>query len=362
MAELIIKTKEFQDILNKAIKGMGNNKMVPITEMIGINAENDTISLLTTDGLNRLEVIGKLSAPTIETVSVSVQGNNFAKLIQKMTTENIKLDVVENKITVVGNGKYVFPLPVDEDDNIICMKSIKDEDKSSMDTTTVKSQLLKDVYEINKSAVAITMEQPQYVGYYFDSERSITTNSLKISSIEHGLVKNPMLLYSSFVSLFPLIDEDTVDIVHNDSSIYVIGKNILIKGLKMTELSLYPSTEIKTFLQTDLPHKVTISKQSLLNLLDRISLFVTPYDKNGIKLEFSKDGLNVWTVDGKNVELVPYVESNVTEPYKVMIDVTNLKMMLESNPDSNVVIYFGHPDIIKMCFGNVIQILALQQD
>ena len=111
-----------------------------------------------------------------------------------------------------------------------------------------------------------------------------------------------------------------------------------------------------------MPHKVTISKQSLLNLLDRISLFVTPYDKNGIKLEFSKDGLNVWTVDGKNVELVLYVESNVTEPYKVMIDVTNLKMMLESNPDSNVVIYFGHPDIIKMCFGNVIQILALQQD
>lgn len=357
--QIKVKTETLQNLVNKVSKGMGNNKMLPITEMIGINIDNNKISLLATDGMNKLEVISSIENIDNVKTSIAVNGNNFTKLVQKTTTEFISLLIEDNKLTIKGNGSYIFALPLDEDNNIIKMDSI---DLSNLQTTEVSSKELKDSYSINKESVATTMEVPSYTGFYFDESGAIATNSLKISYVKNSLLKNPVLLYNSFASLFSLIDEEKVTIGQNNSEIFIITPTLVIKGQKMTEITDFPVSDIKPFLETEMPHSVRVNKQALLNLLERISIFVTPYDKNGIKVEFTKNGLLIWTIKGDNNELLPYTSTNNLTESKITVDVTNFKALVSSNPEEEVTIHYGSDVAIKMTFGNVIQIMSLQED
>lgn len=353
--EIKLKTSVLQDLVNKSVKGMGTNKMLPITEMIGININGPKISLLSTDGSNKVEVMGTIEGNT-ESIQAAVAGKTFANLIQKTTTENVTLIFEDNKLTVKGNGTYTFPLSIDEDDDLVKMSSI---DVEGLDTKEVLSKDLKQSYDINKESVALTMETPAYTGFYYDKDGAITTNSLKVSYIKNSLFNNPVLLFKSFAALFELFEEETVKIAENNSAVFVITPSLVIKGQKKTEVLEFPVDQIKTLLDTSISHQARVNKQSLLNLLERVALFITPYDKNNIRIDFTKDGMRVWTIDGNSNELLPYIDSTDQVEQTIKVDITSFKALISSNPDEELLIHYGHPDIIKMSFGLTVQALAL---
>ena len=114
-----LKTEELKDVVNKVSKGMGNNKMLPITEMIGINILNSNIYFITTDGSSKVQ--GSLAIDNAnDSCSFVVNGKNFVQLIQKTTTEFVELIIEDDKLLFKGNGNYSFTFPVDEE-------SLKDE-------------------------------------------------------------------------------------------------------------------------------------------------------------------------------------------------------------------------------------------
>lgn len=356
--QLKLKTETLKSLTSKVVKGMGNHKMLPITEMVGINVENDFISLLSTDGTNSVEVKGKIENTDNESFSISVNGNTFIKLVQKITTEFITLVVNEDSITIKGNGSYSFPIPVDEDNNKVVFKPLTlDGVKQEVEVAS-----LKDSYSLNKESVANTMEVPAYTGFYYDENGSVTTNSIKISYLSKGIIKNPVLLFTSFVQLFSILDDKTATIVQNNSEICIFTNSVVIKSLKMTDITEFPINEIKPFITTEMPHKVKVNKQALLNLLNRIEIFVTPYDKNGIKVDFTKEGMKVWTIKGDSYELLPYIDSTNQENASIKIDVTNFKALISACPEEEVTIHYGNPNAIKMTFGDVIQVIALQSE
>ena len=51
-----ISTVKLQSMMNKVIKGVGNNKLIPITSLIGITAEDGTLTIVSTDDTNYLYV------------------------------------------------------------------------------------------------------------------------------------------------------------------------------------------------------------------------------------------------------------------------------------------------------------------
>lgn len=351
-----IKTETLKNLTTKVVKGMGNNKMLPITEMIGINIKGTKISLLSTDGTNRVEVIGDIENTDNVETKLAVNGDTFSKLIQKITTELITLTIEDNKLTVKGNGNYSFAIPVDEENNFIVFDSLSLEGEEQ----EVNVNALKESYAFNKESVALTMEVPSYTGFYYDQDGSVATNSLKISSVKEPIFNNPILLYNSFVQLFALLESEKAKVKQNNSEILISTNDTIIKSPKMTELSDFPISDIRPFLDTEMDHKVKVNKQALLNLLERISIFVTPYDKNGIKIDFTKEGLKVWTIKGDNNELLPYINTDSLADDSIKIDVTNFKALVSSNPEEEVTIHYGNPNAIKMTFGKVIQIAALQ--
>lgn len=357
--QLKLKTEILKTLTSKVVKGMGNNKMLPITEMIGINIKDTKISLLSTDGTNEVEVFATIENPEKITTSLSINGGTFSKLVQKLTTEFVTLNIEDNKLVITGNGNYSFPIPVDEDGNVIVFNTL---DLESDETEKVSVNALKESYTCNKESVATTLEEPAYTGFYFDETGSVATNSLKISFVKEPIFKQPALLYSSFVQLFSLLNSEFAEVKQNNSEILISTDNVSIKSSKMIELSDFPIDDIKPFLETEMEHNIRVNKQALLNLLERISIFVTPYDKNGIRVDFTKEGLKVWTIKGESSELLPYVSTNNLVDSTIKIDVTNFKALVSSCPEEEVTIHYGNPNAIKMTFGKVIQIIALQDN
>lgn len=357
--QITLKTETLQSLVNKAVKGMSGNKMLPITEMIGINLSGTTLSLVTTDGKNKVEVMDTVENAENKNINISVNGANFSKLIQKMTSQNVTLTIENTKLEVKGNGTYTFSLPVDEDGNVVTLASIVPQ---GIDVQEVNVADLIASYNVNKESVATTMETPAYTGFYYDENGSIATNSLKISSVKTKLLNNPVLLTSDFVALFTLLDEEKAEVIQNNSDIFVKTKTTILKGTKMPDLSEFPVENIRPFLEENMEHKVRVNKQALLDLLERISIFVTPYDKNGIRIDFTKDGMIIWTIKGDSNELLPYSGSENVVDHTITLDVTNFKSLVSSNPEEEVTIHYGSPVAIKMTFGNTIQVISLRDD
>lgn len=354
--EIKIKTETLKSITNKVVKGMGNNKLLPITEIIGINIHSDKISLLSTDGKNKVEAFAEIENPEKKEIQLSVKGDTFSKLIQKTTTEIVTLKIDNNKLVVRGNGNYSFAIPIDEENNIVVFESLSLEGEEQ----EVNVNALKESYLFNKESVALTMEVPSYTGFYYDEDGSVATNSLKISSVKEPIFNSPVLLENSFVQLFNLLETETAKVKQNDSEILISSSNLILQSSKMVELVDFPITDIRPFVDTEMEHKVKVNKKSLLNLLERISIFVTPMDRNGIRVDFTKDGLKVWTIKGDNNELLPYINTDNLADFTIKIDISNFKALVSSNPEDEVTIHYGNPNAIKMTFGKVVQIAALQ--
>ena len=352
--QIKLKTDSLKEAVNKVVKGMGNNKILPITEMIGVNLADKSLTFVTTDGSSKVQV----SLPVEEEGKFSfvVNGKTFSQLVQKTTTEFVTFIVEEDKLTLKGNGTYSFSFTSDEDGELVTLPVI---DKEKGNFVELNTKELQQSYEINKFSLADSMETMAYTGFYFDASGSLTTNSMKISYIKNNLFATPLLLNNKLVSLVSLLDGDKVKVYQTNSEIVLESGNVSIQGYKMTEVNEFPIEDIKPFLENDLPHKVRINKQALLNLLDRISVFVTPFDKNSIKIDFTNDGMRVWTLDGVNNELIPYTDKENLKESTIKVDVTNFKDLVGSNPEEELVIMYGHPAAIKMTFGNVSQILAL---
>lgn len=356
--QLKLKTDELKNAVNKVVKGMGNNKLLPITEMLGINVEQNVLKLVSTDGSTKVQVYLGVEGNN-ETFSFVVNGKSFSQLVAKTTSEFVTLIIEKEKMTLRGNGTYSFSFPSDEDGNLIKLSPILIDVHTDQKEVLVSTAELQRSYNVNKFSIAETNEIMAYTGFYYDKDGSITTNSLKISYINNSLFETPVLLNGKFASLFSILSGDETSVFQNNSELMLVSGNVSILGYKMTEVVDFPIDDIKPFLANDLPHKVRLNKKALLNLLERIAVFVTPFDKGSIKVDFTKEGLRVWTLDDVNNELIPYTDSENLEESSIKVDVTNFKDLVSSNPEDELVIMYGNPSAIKMTFGNVSQVLAL---
>ena len=93
-----IQTELMKDVVARAIKGAGNNKLIPITSMMCIELKNGDLTVITTDATNYLYI--KEQHVAGDDFYVVVDANQFAKLVSKMTCENITMTVDEKLYTM----------------------------------------------------------------------------------------------------------------------------------------------------------------------------------------------------------------------------------------------------------------------
>lgn len=350
-----IKTEVIKEMINKVYKGVGNNKLIPITGLITVLLENKVFSLISTTGQSQLIV--KTETDEDDFV-VSVKADVLYELIQKTTSEFMTLNIQENGLEVSGNGRYLIDIPLDEEGKVIKINFNQIEKSKVIDKINMKE--LRYAINIHKPSVAETMDVYSLTGFYFEPEIMITTNALVACVSNITYFKNKKILIpNDIVKLFDVFgDTDVKFTFDKELNFEINADNIILCGKLMEEVESYPVTAIQNLANSESNNYVKINKKELLQAVDRLNIFVDEYDKNAVRVVFSEKALRLKNLKDSSFEILDVIETNIKKDTSVTLDVCLFENQLNAYPEDIVSIYFGAKNSIKLISENRSQIIA----
>lgn len=353
-----LKTKTLQEMLAKSYKGVSNNKLIPITSLLNIKVQNNLLLLTTTDATNYLYI----KAPEkvdCENIEFSVLADTFFKLITKITTENVELNIDGNILNIKANGNYKIELPLDENGDLIKFPT-----KSVPDTfgSIVKHSVVDKILNYNKASLAVSVELPSLACYYC-GDYVVTSDRFKICKTDIKMFDKPLLISSSLMDLLSIMtDEEIQYSVTPDNEMVFVTNNELIISPVVEDIEQFPIDAIVGLATSEFTSSCKLSRSAILDVLERIALFVSDYDKKAIYLTFTKDGLMISSKKSSGVEVIPYEESENFKDYTCCIDFEMLKSQITTQGCETINLAYGSEVAVKLTDGNVTQIVALAED
>ena len=364
-----LNTATFQNMVAKAVKGVGGNNNLFITQLMAIRLQENTLTLITTNGEQYLYI----NEPKIagDDFYVVVPADKFSKLISKQTCEDITLEIPSAKkgqldtLVVRGNGKYTIELPYDEDGELIefpdPLAEVIDGDDSGWSKGEVNLSTIRLLLQTAKAALMLGTEAPWYTGYYA-GERVVTTDTYKICGVDVEIFEDPKLIPAELMDLLDVMSEEKINIDYNDETlIFSTGKET-VYGNVLEGIDEWQIDAINSILDEKYASSCKIEKALLLQMLERIGLFVDVFDKNSVYLTFTKDGLEVASKKGSGSEVIPYRESENFKDFTCCLDIELFKSQVKANQSDVVEILYGKDTNIKIVQGNTKQIIALADD
>jgi len=350
-----ILTSLLQKMVSKAIQGASNNKNLPLTSLMGIEAKGDILTLTTIDGSNIFKV--RQVVESVEDFYTIVNADTFAKLIGKTTTEYITLENKENYLEFRGNGTNKFEIAINEEGEMVRFPEIKDIQGEGL---SLNLPIIQEQIKTAKASVAKTMELPCLTGYYIGNN-IITTDRELICSIKNLEMKEPILISNEMAELILLIDgAEILEIVKKDNDLILYTDKYTIAGKELEGKENYPVQQIEDLLQTNkYENTIKVNKQELLNVLSRLSIFISDYDKNGVYLQFSNDGLTLQSQKSNAIEVVEAIEKTEIKSFNCLIDIDMLKSQVETVSTDMIEIQYGQEKSIKITDGNCTHIISL---
>lgn len=350
-------SSRMKEAVNKAIKGAGFNNLIPITSMIGIKLSDGKLRLLTTDMTNTLCII--IDKVAGDDMDITVDADKFGKLIAKTTSEDIDLSVKDDILFVKANGTYKIPLISDEE-GLVTFPALSE---TKGKTTNVKLTSIMQAYNINKSALAKTLENPALTGYYCgDMVISTDANVITFNDFKMFEQDEPLLISPQLMQLLTLNKQEDIKLIADKTLLTFIADDMVVQGAVMEGIEDFPADDVKAYLDEAFTSSCKVPKDLLLATLDRLALFIEPYDKNGAYFTFGRKGINIHSKKDASTETINYVESKDFEPFVCCVDIPMLKEQLQANPDDTVKICYGNENALKIESGKVTQVIALLED
>lgn len=358
--QLTINTQELQDMVSKASKCVSNNKLIPLTSLMSIKVAGNILTLTTTDATNYFQV-SKLDKVDCEDFEVSVLADTFTKLVQKTTSDTITLTVDNAILKVKGNGTYTIELPLDENGSVIKFPNKMPE--SLIEAGTIKLSTVKTILSANKASLALNVEVPSLTCYYC-ADSVVTSDRYKVCSTNVKTFGEPRLITANLMELLGILSKEDISVLYSEThNCLVFETDLESVYAPITDgVDTFPITAINSLISQEFSSSCKVSKSAVLNLLDRLSLFVSPYDKKGIYLTFTQEGIAFSSKKSSGTEIVPYISSTSFVPYTCCIDIEMLKSQIATQDTDDLELYYGSEIAIKLVNKNITQLVALIED
>lgn len=337
---ITLNTIIFKDMVSRAKKGASNNSILPITSMMAIELKDNKLTLITTDATNYLYVMQ--DGVEGNDFYATVIADTFAQLIGKMTSEKITLELVDSTLKVTGgSGAYIIDLAMEEDGEVVRFTDPRDsvelEPLEDINLTTVNS-----IIDYAKASLAVTLEEPCFVNYYC-GEKVVATDSLKICSMDVKLWEEPRLIPSEVFELVKLMTDEKIKVSAAGDIIMFSTSDVIVYAHTADGLEDYPADAIYNLVAKEFPANCKIKKSDLVQLLDRLSLFVDKMDKGIIYLTFSPEGLQIRSKKSNSIEVIPYIEGG-DEEFSCAVDIGMLQNQAKSFGGDIITIDYGNND------------------
>lgn len=347
-----------KELVSYAIKGAGFDKLLELSGYIGISVDDGVMYLNTTDGTNYLCVSDACSA---DNMNIVVNADLFSKLIGKITSDTIDMSIDGNSLVVKGNGTYKLELVPDENGNALTFP-----DRFPKEVEEIGKLSAQELQSISTAIEASLSDIPGsvYSNYYFGNVIASTDKAM-MSILKKKVFDNAYLFNRRFVDLMCLGVSDVTLSKSNDMLLADIDLSntgrISICTKIPNNVSEFNVDGVSKFAELEVKSFCRVRKAELLDLLDRLVLFVGKFDDGAIQLEFTNDGINVSSIASSGVEHIEYAECKDVEPITVKININRLRTQLKAYFADMVDLYFGSNICIKLIDGDLMQIIALMK-
>lgn len=354
---LTIGTEKLQDMVSKASKCVSNNKLIPLTSLMSISVKDNVLTLLTTDATNYFYVTSP-DKFEVQDFEVSVLADTFIKLIQKTTSDNVSLSVESNSLKVKGNGTYTLELIMDENGMPVKFPKKFDMQDFTTDLGVIKLSTINTIINYNKPSLAVSVELPALTSYYC-GDKVVTSDSYKVCSTNVKLFDKPLLLTPRLVDILSIMSSEDISVAASENALTFYTKEEFVYAPITEGIETFPIQAITSLVDGDFPSTCKLPRMSVLDVIDRLTLFVSAYDKKALKLTFTQEGVTFSSVKSTGVELVPYVSSENFKEYTCDVDIELLRSQIATQDGDLLELSYGSKIALKMTKDNITQIVAL---
>ncbi len=368
---MILETQKLQKIISKILWALDNDSVKNASP--NETAVGDKLELVVTDGKLYLNVTNKdyyvratINDIQDENFRAVVNAKLFLNLISKLTTEQIELSVTSTMLIAKANGSYKFPL-IYEGNDLLKLEEIVINNPTSEFTIPVdylSSILNYNLKELNKNEVVNPIQKL----FYIDEQGCITFTTG--ACVNNFSLSQPikLLLNQKLVKLFKLFEGDNVKFTIGydqlksgliQTKVRFENEDIIITSITSTEeslLSKFPVKAIRDRVKMSYPHQITIDKLALSQALSRLLLFNNSRDDSlkdfGI-FKFSADKVVIYDSKEENKEEIDILNSNVTDGYEAIIDINNLKVIIDNCSEDILLFNFGNGQSFVLSRGNI---------
>jgi DNA polymerase III sliding clamp (beta) subunit (PCNA family) len=358
-----LKTDVLRDMLNRAIKVCSFKKMLPLTSLVEIETNEKGLSVKTTDNVTTMIITEAVEGLT--PARVVVDASIITALVNKITTDEIELNITDSALTIVGNGVYNLEIRVDESGEIIKLPAIN-QDLINSANKEFDFKGIVEKLKICKSAIPENTDQKELNNYYL-KDIVVATNVQKLSAVANSeIMKNEELFIpDDFGNILMQLDFVKANYAKKDEVLVIVGENFVISTTMYGEFNKYPLEGILGILKQDYLYSAVIKKASLSSLLDRLTLFISEYDANSINFTFTADNLRITNQKKTCNEAIEYVNKNVdgiTE-FSCPINIEYFKNQIDVLPGDEILFKFGGNDVsIAMFVNDITQVAAIMQE
>lgn len=358
-----IKTEQLKTLVSKASVGVGGNKLIPITELMGIKSGNGKMLLETTDGDNYVYVDSDVD--TKDGIEVVVFAEQFAKLIGKLTSEYVSLDIEDGNLVVKANGTYTIELPLDENGEMIKYPDPISSVVRDVESCEVSIADVKNAVDVAKSSLATTLERPALTNYYV-GDSIFATDGCIVTEYRTKLFNAEQMVSPKFMDILSSFTTSSANVEILDDCIIAKSDGMSVYCKVTEDTGDYALDEVKQFVGTKFNNQCKVDKSQLVSAIDRIALFVDKYDNDAIRLEFENDSIIVSNVKSGSSEQIEYKERKTKnkkkfEPSEVYINASMLMEQLKAYPGEVITIEHGTDFAISLVSEQTTQIVSLME-
>jgi len=347
--KITLNTILLQNVTRKLLKGLGSNKIVPYTNYITIKLKDKQLTFYTSDGNNTYLI--SLNVDCEQEDTYSIMGEQFIKLVQKITTETITLKHNNTLLEIIGNGVYKMDILTDIVPEPALLDVTSEEVVSGK--LNIKDLLL---FDTASAALGKLIVNPMLMGYYLNDKDIVTTDGIKLS-IATGLANSfttPFYLTQRMVELLLTID-GTVDInlYQQDGVVMIVSDNYTIYGGEQPGKGDYPNyLNFKEFELTQ-TLLLTDTLSNIQNIIDRVKIL----SNNTIYLKTVDDKLCLQDTKGTQEVLTTDV-AEIPISLNVLLDVQALSDLINKQKTNITIGYCEGYSPIFIKTPNLVQILA----
>lgn len=350
-------TERMKELVSYAIQGAGFDKVLALTEYMGVSASKGTLYLNTTNGTNYVRV---QDACVGDDFNVTVDAELFSKLISKINTDTFDMTVSDSALTInTDKGKYTLELKVDE-----MGSPMKFPDKfpsKTTDVTTIPASALVTINTSLKASLANVVGNV-YSNYYAGNVFASTDKAM-MNIFNVKLFDDAYLFNREFISVIASCNADA-KVSKSDDMILAecaVSEKCTVSVCTIIDSSVkdFNTDNVEKFAGFEVNSFCRFKKAEMLELLDRLALFVSKFDDGAIQLKFTTDGIEVSSIGSSGVESVAFTESKDAVPFTIKINIDRLRNQLKVYSSDIVDLYYGSDICIKLVDGDIMQVIAL---